>query len=473
LSNFFAYARTQFGAAIKAVQCDNGREFDHSSARTFLLTHGALLRMSCPYTSQQNGRAERILRTINNIIRSLLFQASLPPVYWADTLHTATYLLNRHPTKTLAGRTPHFALYGTHPSYDHLRVFGCACYPNLSSTATNKLSPRSTLCVFLGYSTDHKGYRCLDLQSNRIIVSRHVVFDESSFPFAAMSTTPSDPGVLDFLSDDDTVTLPIGPSAAPVGPLDVDAAPSSPHSGVAAPVDAPSQAVASSAAGGATTGDAAPGAAAHSAAATSAGAPVGSDPGTAAPAASSPPTVAASSPSTAAPAPQVAASGTWRTSSTAPVTIPPVTNDHSMRTRGKSGIAQPMDRLNLNAAVLSPLPVSLRSALADPNWRAAMQLEFEALKANDTWSLVPRPPGVNIVTDKWVFRHKFLSDGPLDRYKDRWVLRGFTQRPASTMMRLSAQLSSLPQFVWFSAWLLLGLGLCINSMSKMPFSMVI
>jgi hypothetical protein len=100
-----------------------------------------------------------------------------------------------------------------------------------------------------------------------------------------------------------------------------------------------------------------------------------------------------------------------------------------MRTRGKSGIAQPVDRLNLNAAVLSPLPVSLRSALADPNWRAAMQLEFEALKANDTWSLVPRPPGVNIVTGKWVFRHKFLSDGSLDRYKARWVLRGFTQRP--------------------------------------------
>jgi hypothetical protein len=51
LSNFFAYAYTQFGASSKAVQCDNGREFDHSSARTFLLTHGAILRMSCPYTS--------------------------------------------------------------------------------------------------------------------------------------------------------------------------------------------------------------------------------------------------------------------------------------------------------------------------------------------------------------------------------------------------------------------------------------
>jgi transposase InsO family protein len=58
---------------VKAVQCDNGREFDNSSTRTFLLSHGALLRMSCPYTSQQNGKAERALRTINNIVRSLLF----------------------------------------------------------------------------------------------------------------------------------------------------------------------------------------------------------------------------------------------------------------------------------------------------------------------------------------------------------------------------------------------------------------
>ena len=75
--------------------------------------------MSCPYTSQQNGKAERALCTINNIVRSLLFQTGLPPVYWADSLLTATYLLNRHPTTTLSGLTLFFALYGTHPSYTH------------------------------------------------------------------------------------------------------------------------------------------------------------------------------------------------------------------------------------------------------------------------------------------------------------------------------------------------------------------
>ena len=109
--------------------------------------------------------------------------------------------------------------------------------------------------------------------------------------------------------------------------------------------------------------------------------------------------------------------------------LPPVTNAHRMVTRGKAGFRVASDPLTLHADVQSPLPKTYRSALADVNWRAAMTEEFDALQANRTWDLVPRPPGVNIVTGKWVFRHKFNADGTLDRYKARWVLRGFTQRP--------------------------------------------
>jgi transposase InsO family protein len=124
LSNFFAYVHTQFGRTIKSVQCDNGREFDNSAARAFFLAKGVVLRMSRPYTSQQNGKAERMIRTTNNVTRTLLFQASMPSSYWADALATATHLLNRIPTKTLDMSTPFFALYGTHPSYHDLRAFG-------------------------------------------------------------------------------------------------------------------------------------------------------------------------------------------------------------------------------------------------------------------------------------------------------------------------------------------------------------
>jgi hypothetical protein len=82
LSKNFAYVSTQFGCTIKAVQCDNSREFDNTSSRAFLTTKGVLLQMSCPYTSPQNGKADCILRIINNMLCSLLCQASIPAHYW-------------------------------------------------------------------------------------------------------------------------------------------------------------------------------------------------------------------------------------------------------------------------------------------------------------------------------------------------------------------------------------------------------
>lgn len=97
-----------------------------------------------------------------------------PPSFWVEALHTTTHLLNFLPTKTLQPSTPHFALFGTLPQYDHMRVFGCICYPNLSTTASHMIAPHSTMCVFLGYSAQHKGYQCLDLTSNKVIISRHI-----------------------------------------------------------------------------------------------------------------------------------------------------------------------------------------------------------------------------------------------------------------------------------------------------------
>jgi hypothetical protein len=185
LSNFFAYVATQFSCTVKAIQCINRRGLDNSSTQTFLLSKGAQLRMSCPYTSSQNGKAEHIIRTINNVIRTLLIQASLLRRYWAEGLHTTVYLLNHLPTKTISAAYPHVALFASSSSYGHLHIFGCACYPNITATAPHKLAPRSTQCVFLGYSGDHKGYQCLDLSTNRLIVSRHVVFDEDCFTLDA------------------------------------------------------------------------------------------------------------------------------------------------------------------------------------------------------------------------------------------------------------------------------------------------
>jgi IS30 family transposase len=149
LSNFFAYVSTQFGRTIKVIQCDNGCEFDNASSHAFFATKGVLLWMPYPYTSPQNGKTEHILRTINNMLCSLYFQASILAHYWVEGFHTTKYLLNHLPTKAINKTSPYFILYGVAPSYEHLHVFGCACYPNLSTKAAQKLAPRSTRCIFL------------------------------------------------------------------------------------------------------------------------------------------------------------------------------------------------------------------------------------------------------------------------------------------------------------------------------------
>lgn len=195
IKSFHAYVSTQFQLPLLALQTDNGREFDNHALRSHLTAHGAVLRLLCPYTSSQNGKAERIIRTMNDCIRSLLCQANMPDTFWVEALSTATYLLNQRPCQTSGTLTPFQLLLGITPDYSHLRVFGCLCYPNQTSTAAHKLSCRSTPYVLLGYPADHRGYRCLDLRSRRVITSRHVVFNETQFPYfpddiQTTSTTP-------------------------------------------------------------------------------------------------------------------------------------------------------------------------------------------------------------------------------------------------------------------------------------------
>lgn len=95
-------------------------------------------------------------------------------------------------------------------------MFSCLCYPNITV-----LAHCSTTCVYIGYPTSHKGYLCLDLYYRCVIISRHLVFDDTPFPFKHIITT-SPALAFDFLLQDDhpTGTPPLGVEQ-PVGPCDV------------------------------------------------------------------------------------------------------------------------------------------------------------------------------------------------------------------------------------------------------------
>lgn len=80
-------------------------------------------------------------------------------------------------------------------------MFGCLCYPNLSSTAQHKLYPHSSICIYLSPSSNHHGYRCLDLIILHVNISRHVIFDEDHFPFSDSHNPPVVSDYVPFLSD--------------------------------------------------------------------------------------------------------------------------------------------------------------------------------------------------------------------------------------------------------------------------------
>jgi histone deacetylase 1/2 len=169
----------QFNRKILALQSDWGGEYE--KLNSFFTKTGIVHLVSCPHAHQQNGAAERKHRHIVEVGLSLLAQSSMPLKYWDQAFLTATYLINRTPSKVIDNSTPLERLYKMQVDYNSLKVFGCACWPNLRPYNSHKLAFHSKQCVFLGYSNLHKGFKCLDVTAGRVYISRDVVFDENIF----------------------------------------------------------------------------------------------------------------------------------------------------------------------------------------------------------------------------------------------------------------------------------------------------
>ncbi|KAI3494497.1 hypothetical protein L1887_40745 [Cichorium endivia] len=173
---------------------------------------------SCPYTPQQNGRAERKHRHIVETGLAMLFNAHVPSSYWVHAFSSAVYIVNRLPTPFLQNKSPFELIFHRVPTYANFRPFGYRVYPYLRDYADHKLSPRSLPCVFLGYCSQYKGYRCLEPASSRTYITRHAKFDEQFFPFTSDdSQTPI--GVLDLtIFLDDAPCMHAGSSTTPSDP---------------------------------------------------------------------------------------------------------------------------------------------------------------------------------------------------------------------------------------------------------------
>ena len=56
-----------------------------------------------------------------------------------------------------------------------------------------------------------------------------------------------------------------------------------------------------------------------------------------------------------------------------------------------------------------------------------MNEEYQSIMKNGVWEIIPRPKDKSVITSKWVYKIKHVADGSIDKYKARFVARGFSQ----------------------------------------------
>ncbi|KAI5350200.1 hypothetical protein L3X38_003091 [Prunus dulcis] len=179
--------KTQFNAQIQILRSDNGGEFVNHDFQTYFQQHGIIHETTCPQTPQQNGVAEQKNRHLLETARALLIGAHVPRHHWDDAIVTAVHLINRMPSGVLTFKTPLqvLAQHGLLPFVLVLtpRIFGCVAFVHLHKNQRSKLDPCALCCVFVGYATHQKGYRCYHPPTQRTYVTLDVTFLESELFF--------------------------------------------------------------------------------------------------------------------------------------------------------------------------------------------------------------------------------------------------------------------------------------------------
>ena len=145
---------------LELLYSDRGGEYiDHKFA-AWLKERGTRHEFSPPYSPQQNGVAERMNQTLNNMVRSMMCQyASYPPLWGEAMMYAArikNVMLNKH-----SGVTPYEAWHGKVPDVSNFRTFGCKVYCRIPDEHRTKLEPKSRPGIYCGPEHHGAGYRVL------------------------------------------------------------------------------------------------------------------------------------------------------------------------------------------------------------------------------------------------------------------------------------------------------------------------
>ena len=156
LSQYLKLRTSYSECPIKKVRVDNASEFTSATLQRFFESQGIALETSTPYTPNQNGAAESLMKRIQTVARPMLLATNLLASAWGHAVLHANTLLNFRPSSYLT-ESPYQLLNGSIPSVSHLRTFGCAVYvPIFDEKSKGKFGPRRKLGTYVGYESPSK-----------------------------------------------------------------------------------------------------------------------------------------------------------------------------------------------------------------------------------------------------------------------------------------------------------------------------
>ncbi|TPX50179.1 hypothetical protein SeLEV6574_g01027 [Synchytrium endobioticum] len=166
--------KNQYGQGIKIIRTDNGGEYIISKFKEYTDNEGIVHQKTTPYTPSQNGIAERLNRTIIQIVRALQTESGLSDQLWPEIVLHANYLRNVNITSTLE-TSPYEAYHSQQPNLNNLLVFGSVVIIVKQPHERNgKLDTTGKRGIFIGYVDGVKGFKVWLPDENKIVLSMKI-----------------------------------------------------------------------------------------------------------------------------------------------------------------------------------------------------------------------------------------------------------------------------------------------------------
>jgi hypothetical protein len=118
-------------------------------------------------------------RTLVEIARMMLDEHRTPRRFWANAIKITCYISNRIFLRSILHLTPFELRFGRKPYVSHHRPFGCKCFI-LKCGKLDKIESRSSDGILLGYSPHDRSYRVFNPETNTVVETCDVTFDETA-----------------------------------------------------------------------------------------------------------------------------------------------------------------------------------------------------------------------------------------------------------------------------------------------------